>query len=247
LDDAGANTERPGDLEDAVTLGSLFSYRCLDGRLDPSPAELRAVLTCPREPGVDALPNYAAFKFPQTRRASETSPYPQWSRYRAPVGAKKVNSLSCKDCKIPSRSVSDRPNRSTDQAEFVLSAKHVAARERRSMEKLRRSIEQLAAPICDSCNVEMAWSRSALVAAEKAITTRAASFDKAPAANMLGRTECGLPRNPQRPDDSQACEVRPPQSGLVKRAIRLHSTQRNWKPFSVGSVMKQDIPRSTRS
>ena len=49
--------------EYAVTLGSLFSYRCLDGRLDPSPAELRAVLTCPREPGVDALPNYAALKF----------------------------------------------------------------------------------------------------------------------------------------------------------------------------------------
>jgi hypothetical protein len=37
------------------------------------------------------------------------------------------------------------------------------------MEILRRSIEQLAAPICDSCDVEMAWSRSALVAAEKAI------------------------------------------------------------------------------
>jgi hypothetical protein len=39
----------------------------------------------------------------------------------------------------------------------------------RQMEILKRSIEQLAAPICDSCNVEMAWSRSALVAAEKAI------------------------------------------------------------------------------
>jgi hypothetical protein len=49
--------------EYAVTLGSLFSYRCPDGRLDPSPAELRAALTCPREPGVDALPNYAALKF----------------------------------------------------------------------------------------------------------------------------------------------------------------------------------------
>ena len=33
----------------------------------------------------------------------------------------------------------------------------------------RRSIEQLAAPICDSCNVEIAWSRSALVADEQAI------------------------------------------------------------------------------
>jgi hypothetical protein len=37
------------------------------------------------------------------------------------------------------------------------------------MEILRRSIEQVAAPICSSCNVEMAWSRSSLVAAEKAI------------------------------------------------------------------------------
>jgi hypothetical protein len=26
LDDAGANAERPGNLEDAVTLGSLFPY-----------------------------------------------------------------------------------------------------------------------------------------------------------------------------------------------------------------------------
>jgi hypothetical protein len=37
------------------------------------------------------------------------------------------------------------------------------------MEILRRPIEQVAAPICNSCSVEMAWSRSALVAAEKAI------------------------------------------------------------------------------
>jgi hypothetical protein len=37
------------------------------------------------------------------------------------------------------------------------------------MEILRRSIERLAAPICDACNVEMAWSRSTLVAAEQTI------------------------------------------------------------------------------
>jgi hypothetical protein len=37
------------------------------------------------------------------------------------------------------------------------------------MKILRRSIEQLAAPICDVCSVEMAWSRSALVADEQAI------------------------------------------------------------------------------
>jgi hypothetical protein len=29
---------------------------------------------------------------------------------------KKINFLSCRPCKIPSRSVSDRPKRSTDQA-----------------------------------------------------------------------------------------------------------------------------------
>jgi hypothetical protein len=39
----------------------------------------------------------------------------------------------------------------------------------------------------------------------------------------------------------------PPQVGRVKRASRLQSTQRNRKPFSVFSVLKPDIPRSTRS
>ena len=63
LDDAGADAECPGDLENAVTFGAQFSYRRLDGRLDPSPAELRAVLTCPRQPGINPLTNYAAFKF----------------------------------------------------------------------------------------------------------------------------------------------------------------------------------------
>jgi hypothetical protein len=49
LDNAGADAERPGDLEDAVTFGPQFPYRRLDGRLDPSPAELRtpANLTAP--------------------------------------------------------------------------------------------------------------------------------------------------------------------------------------------------------
>jgi hypothetical protein len=44
-------------------------------------------------------------------------------------------------------------------------------RERSASQKeiLRRSIEQVAAPICNSCTIEMAWSRSSLVAAEKAI------------------------------------------------------------------------------
>jgi hypothetical protein len=63
LDNAGADTERPGSLENAVTFGPQFSYRRLDRRLDPSPAKLRTVLPCPRQPGVDALPYYAAFKF----------------------------------------------------------------------------------------------------------------------------------------------------------------------------------------
>jgi hypothetical protein len=63
LDNAGADAKRPGDLEDAITFGPRISYRRLDGRLDSSPAELRAVLTCPRQPGVDAFPNYAAFEF----------------------------------------------------------------------------------------------------------------------------------------------------------------------------------------
>jgi hypothetical protein len=63
LDDAGANTKRPTNLEDTVALGSEFPYLSFDGRLDLPPAELRAVLTCPREPGLDALLNYASFKF----------------------------------------------------------------------------------------------------------------------------------------------------------------------------------------
>ena len=35
------------------------------------------------------------------------------------------------------------------------------------MEVLKRSIEKLSAPVCPECNVEMAWFRSALVAAEQ--------------------------------------------------------------------------------
>ena len=63
LDNAGADAKRPGDLEDAMTFGPQFPYRRLDRRLDSTPAELRAVLTCPRQSGVNALTNYAAFKF----------------------------------------------------------------------------------------------------------------------------------------------------------------------------------------
>ena len=39
----------------------------------------------------------------------------------------------------------------------------------RRMEIVRHSIEHLAAPICDACNVEMAWSRSTLMAADDAV------------------------------------------------------------------------------
>jgi hypothetical protein len=38
------------------------------------------------------------------------------------------------------------------------------------MDVLRRSIEQLVTPICRYCNVEMAWSRSTLVAAEQVVS-----------------------------------------------------------------------------
>jgi hypothetical protein len=37
------------------------------------------------------------------------------------------------------------------------------------MKILRHSIEHLAAPICDACSVEMAWSRSTLVAADNVV------------------------------------------------------------------------------
>ena len=37
LDNAGADAERPGNLEDAVTFGPQFPYRRLDRRLDPTP------------------------------------------------------------------------------------------------------------------------------------------------------------------------------------------------------------------
>jgi hypothetical protein len=37
------------------------------------------------------------------------------------------------------------------------------------MKILRYSIEHLAAPICDACNVDMAWSRSTLIAADKVV------------------------------------------------------------------------------
>jgi hypothetical protein len=52
---------------------------------------------------------------------------------------------------------------------FGASLYNVPTGERRSMEIFRRSIAELAAPICESCNIEMAWSRSALVASEQAI------------------------------------------------------------------------------
>jgi predicted RNA-binding Zn-ribbon protein involved in translation (DUF1610 family) len=38
------------------------------------------------------------------------------------------------------------------------------------METLRRSIEQLAGPVCEACGLEMTWSRSALIPAEQAIS-----------------------------------------------------------------------------
>ncbi len=59
---SSADTERLSNLEDTVTFRSQFSYRHLHRRLDPSSAELRAFLTCPGEPSIDALPNYAALK-----------------------------------------------------------------------------------------------------------------------------------------------------------------------------------------
>ncbi len=31
------------------------------------------------------------------------------------------------------------------------------------MDRLKKSLEQLEAPICPSCNIEMSWSRSTLV------------------------------------------------------------------------------------
>jgi predicted RNA-binding Zn-ribbon protein involved in translation (DUF1610 family) len=53
------------------------------------------------------------------------------------------------------------------------------------MEILRQSIGQVAAPICVSCNVEMAWSRSSLVAAEKAIL----HVFICPRCNQIGETK----------------------------------------------------------
>jgi hypothetical protein len=47
---ASADAEPPGDFQDTVTLAHL-----LDGRLNRSPAEFRAVLTCPRQPA-DGMP-----------------------------------------------------------------------------------------------------------------------------------------------------------------------------------------------
>jgi hypothetical protein len=63
LDYAGADTQGPADLEDAVTLGPEFPYSCLDRRLYASPAELRAVLASSRQARIYALTNYPAFKF----------------------------------------------------------------------------------------------------------------------------------------------------------------------------------------
>jgi predicted RNA-binding Zn-ribbon protein involved in translation (DUF1610 family) len=37
------------------------------------------------------------------------------------------------------------------------------------MERIQRSLEKLDTPICQACNAEMAWSRSALIADEQTI------------------------------------------------------------------------------
>jgi predicted RNA-binding Zn-ribbon protein involved in translation (DUF1610 family) len=37
------------------------------------------------------------------------------------------------------------------------------------MDRLRRSLERFDTPICQACNLEMAWSRSALIADEQTI------------------------------------------------------------------------------
>jgi hypothetical protein len=50
LDNARADAQRPADLEDAITVGPEFSYSRFDRRLNLSPAELCAVLTCTRQP-----------------------------------------------------------------------------------------------------------------------------------------------------------------------------------------------------
>jgi hypothetical protein len=52
------------------------------------------------------------------------------------------------------------------------------------MDILRQAIERLAAPICDNCETEMMWSRSALVAAETMIVHVFAC----PGCNRLGET-----------------------------------------------------------
>jgi hypothetical protein len=114
LDNAGADTERPGNLEDTVTLRPEFPDRRLDGRLDPSPVELRAVLTCPRQPGVHALPIYASFKFRKYAQHLEHGLARGGRGIEPLLTQKKINVLSWRPCRIPRRSVSDRPKRSTD-------------------------------------------------------------------------------------------------------------------------------------
>jgi hypothetical protein len=37
------------------------------------------------------------------------------------------------------------------------------------MERLKQSLAQLTTPICNSCGIEMAWSRSSLIAEERSI------------------------------------------------------------------------------
>jgi hypothetical protein len=78
LDNAGANPKRPADLKDAIALGPEFSYSRFYTRLNLSPTQLYAVLTCTREPGVDALPNYAALKFRKYTEHFGTWPGPRW-------------------------------------------------------------------------------------------------------------------------------------------------------------------------
>jgi hypothetical protein len=117
LHDTRANAELPADLEDSVAAGLQFQYPRLHCWLYPTPAEFRPVCPSARETGVDPLSNNPPLKL---RKYAQHLKHGLTRRRRGvePLLMKEqADSLVMEG--MPSRSVSDRPSRSTDHVAIM--------------------------------------------------------------------------------------------------------------------------------
>jgi hypothetical protein len=114
LHHTGADAKFPADLEDAVAVGLQFENSRFHGWINPAPTELCSIRPGARETGIHSLANNPAL---------ELSKYAQHLKHRLAGGRRTIESLLVKEqadplfmkaLSMPSRSVSDRPSRSTD-------------------------------------------------------------------------------------------------------------------------------------